>query len=571
MYIITYSAILVTACFLFYRFLLQRETFYKLNRWYLTICLLLSFTVPFIPLPKSFSLGNGGEYISSMLKVTESESKLVSAVKQSDTQGAASQKAVVQSVGEASSSITGTYNLAFLLKCLFYLYIFGVIVFALKFLIQVTMLLYHSYSAKAIKDGRYRIVEINEDKAPCSFGNTIFINPEKYDFATYNQILMHEKIHINQKHTLDILLAEIALAIQWFNPFAWRYRKALEDNLEYLTDETILNTGDVEKKNYQLNLVRVSVPNYPLSITNNYNQSLIKKRITMMNSKKSSFHSTWKYFFVIPVFVFLILFLNKTEIKAQNSVSQNVNQNNANNMNQTNYNDAVKQVAEGNWEAGVNGNMVTFTFFDGKKETSKWQVTMACSVDELQVDAASNGFVLTRDAGKIIFKGSFSEPAASGSYSFIASSDFKDYIKGFGLDNIPDASLFYCVTTNINRNYMEYLKENGVHTVEPDFFKALGAQGVVIDELREYTDIIKQSGKSTVSLNLIMGMRNMGVNKKYVAELAAAGYSNLSPENYLALKTTGIDKAFIDSLNKSGDKNLSVELLISRKTIQYRN
>src|SRR6185436_1476440 len=105
---------------------------------------------------------------------------------------------------------------------------------------QAGVLLYKVYTKPVIKDGKFRIVEIDNDKAPCSFGNNIFINPAKYDLETYNQILLHEKIHIEQKHTFDLLLAEIVLIFQWFNPFAWQFRKELENNLEFFTDNKLL-------------------------------------------------------------------------------------------------------------------------------------------------------------------------------------------------------------------------------------------------------------------------------------------------------------------------------------------
>jgi hypothetical protein len=62
----------------------------------------------------------------------------------------------------------------------------------------------------------YRIVEVSGDKAPCSFANTIFINPEKYDWQTYEQILMHEKVHVQKGQTLELLLAEVILVFQWY-------------------------------------------------------------------------------------------------------------------------------------------------------------------------------------------------------------------------------------------------------------------------------------------------------------------------------------------------------------------
>ncbi len=167
--------------------------------------------------------------------------------------------------------------LVLVIQWVFYCYLFGVVLFGANFLVQLGVLLYQSYARPVIQDGRFRIVEVSGNRAPCSFGNTIFINPEIYDWETYNQILIHEKIHVSGRHTLDILLAEIAVVVQWFNPFVWLYRREVENNLEFLTDADVLLHQEVERSAYQLSLLRVCAPHLPFSITNNYNQSLLQK------------------------------------------------------------------------------------------------------------------------------------------------------------------------------------------------------------------------------------------------------------------------------------------------------
>src|SRR5476651_1186342 len=175
-----------------------------------------------------------------------------------------------------------------------------------------------------MRDGIYRIVELDSDKAPCSFGNNIFINPTKYDWETYNQILMHEKVHIQQGHSFDLITAELMLVLQWFNPFAWLYRRELESNLEFLTDQSVLTDNRVEPADYQLSLLKVSVPNFSMRITTNYNQSLLKKRIVMMNAKRSNIHTMWKYFMLMPLLGALVCGLNKPFIAQAQQKAQPV-------------------------------------------------------------------------------------------------------------------------------------------------------------------------------------------------------------------------------------------------------
>src|SRR4030095_13044662 len=86
----------------------------------------------------------------------------------------------------------------------------------------------------------------------------------KYEWETYNQILLHEKIHIRERHTIDLAIAELLLIFQWFNPFAWIYRREIESNLEFLTDDQLMQQKKVDKQRYQLSLVQVSAPHFPL-------------------------------------------------------------------------------------------------------------------------------------------------------------------------------------------------------------------------------------------------------------------------------------------------------------------
>ncbi|MEO6454112.1 MAG: M56 family metallopeptidase, partial [Ginsengibacter sp.] len=265
---ILYAALILTACLIFYKLLLQKETFFHLNRFVLLTCMMLAFILPVIHIPQQMSFRKA----SASINIISPEATVI--------------QANIRPLAEQNIHTTvepiqkdNTIKLGQVIACLIYLYWFGVIIFGLNFFIQAAVLLYKAYSHPVIKDGRFRIVEITGDKAPCSFGNSIFINPEKYDWVTYNQVLLHEKIHIEQKHTLDLLFAEIVLIFQWFNPFAWLWRKELESNLEFFTDNKLLQHDDVEKESYQLSLLKVAAPHFPLSLTTNYNQSLLKKRL----------------------------------------------------------------------------------------------------------------------------------------------------------------------------------------------------------------------------------------------------------------------------------------------------
>ncbi len=192
-------------------------------------------------------------------------------------------------------------------------YFLGVVVFTIAFLIQLLIVLRKRRGLEFIKDDGATIYEMKDDTPPFSFGNWIFINPTKYDGETFEQILAHEKLHVNQGHTLDKLLAELVVIIFWFNPFAWLLRSAIAKNLEYLTDAEMLKAGN-SRTSYQLSLVKVSVPQYGLNLTTNYNESFLKKRVTMMNIKKSSARSSWKYLLLLPFLLLSVITMNARQI-----------------------------------------------------------------------------------------------------------------------------------------------------------------------------------------------------------------------------------------------------------------
>jgi len=291
------AALLIAASLLFYKIWLGKETFYRLNRLILIFCLALSFTLPLIPVPQSWALLNdreNNEFVTGNRAVSNN-------IAADDAKG--NKDKVFTTIHEVPVTQRVIHWIS-------YLYWAGVIIFALNFLIQLAVLYLQAYRNAAVKDKIFRIVEINSNRPPCSFANNIFINPSNYDWDTYDQILVHEKVHVRQWHTMDIVLMQLVLMFQWFNPFAWLYRKELENNLEFLTDDCVLNQNSIPKESYQQNLVKVSAPYLSLGITINYNTSLLKKRIVMMNAKKSTVSTLWKYFFLVPVFVCLVCLIN---------------------------------------------------------------------------------------------------------------------------------------------------------------------------------------------------------------------------------------------------------------------
>jgi TonB family protein len=157
-----------------------------------------------------------------------------------------------------------------------------------------------------------------DDHPPFSFFNLIFINKNNSS-DDIDKIILHESVHVNQFHTLDILLVEIICIFHWFNPFIWLYKASFREIHEYLADEGVISKG-CDKKGYQTLMLSVATGINDWKPINNFN-SLIKKRMIMMSKQKSTNSSLIKYALVLPVIGILWLI---PSIKIEKSFAMNL-------------------------------------------------------------------------------------------------------------------------------------------------------------------------------------------------------------------------------------------------------
>jgi len=141
---------------------------------------------------------------------------------------------------------------------------------------------------------------IDGNGGPFSFWKNIYINPASYEVDELRSILQHEQVHTDELHTLDVLLAELSVIFYWFNPGVWLMRKAVRENIEFITDRNILQKG-IDSKQYQYSLLSVSVASTQPGIANHFNISTLKKRIMMMNAKRSSKAKLTRYALLVPI------------------------------------------------------------------------------------------------------------------------------------------------------------------------------------------------------------------------------------------------------------------------------
>lgn len=159
---------------------------------------------------------------------------------------------------------------------------------------------------KTTKINGIKIVSVDKDFSPFSFLNFIFINEKIISEHNMRRIIAHEIIHIKQYHTFDILLIELITVLQWFNPFVWPYKKSLQETHEFSADNGVIAQGFSTAK-YQLLMFEQHVGVRLFEFVNNFKQSQIKRRLTMMSKIKSRGTSKLKLLLIVPMAAFLLL------------------------------------------------------------------------------------------------------------------------------------------------------------------------------------------------------------------------------------------------------------------------
>jgi beta-lactamase regulating signal transducer with metallopeptidase domain len=272
-----------------YILFLRKETFFKANRLYLILGLISSFIFPLITFTKTVWVESQPVFFSESIG-TNSISI------------------------ENASPIEKTFNWN---EILFSAYLLISILVLMKILVEVVSFFKSIQNQDRKNEEKYTLINSSEHENPFSFFNFIVINPQKFSEEELSHILIHESIHVKQKHSLDVLFSRIICAILWINPVIWLYRKAIIQNLEYIADhETFLTINN--KHAYQKTLLKVVISNNQSAITNQFFQSLIKKRIVMLNTNQSHKKKSWKYAVILPFLIaFTLLFQIETVAQAK--------------------------------------------------------------------------------------------------------------------------------------------------------------------------------------------------------------------------------------------------------------
>src|SRR5688572_29058385 len=217
-------SISLTVVFLFYHFVLRRLTFYSWNRVYLVLYSLLSFFIPFID-------------ISVVLENNQwNEAGIVQWVP-------AFESPAVQTTAVINNSFSFTQIVQVIVLT-------GIAFMLVRFLIQLLSFRKMMRRASIIPVEGMKVYQVDEPIIPFSFGNSIFINSSLHNETELREIILHEFVHVKQRHSIDIIFSELLCLINWYNPFAWLIRIAIRQNLEFIADNQVLRNG-IDKKQYQ--------------------------------------------------------------------------------------------------------------------------------------------------------------------------------------------------------------------------------------------------------------------------------------------------------------------------------
>lgn len=282
--------------------LLEKETFHRLNRIIILGCLILSFIVPFIHFT-----GGTNPTVNMLRQAVQLPEIMI----------------------DGNGSEQSTWNLADIMICI---YIIGVVAIFTMTVVQTASLILRLRKCEQIADNRGNTIVLTDYTiSPFCFFHYIVMSRDDYA-NNRGFILTHEQEHIRLRHYIDLIILQVATIIQWFNPFVWLIGKNLKAIHEFEVDEAVLNKG-IDATQYQQFLVIKAVGNRLQPFANNLNKESLKRRIIMMNQKKSNRWMMLKALFVIPVATLAVsVFANTSDMssmaKAGNPTANSISTNN---------------------------------------------------------------------------------------------------------------------------------------------------------------------------------------------------------------------------------------------------
>ena len=282
------SSVCLALFYLFYRLLLSKETFHRFNRLALLGVLVLSCAVPFVEV----TVQEPSEMAQPFLSLEE------------------------MVVMEPIVALDETPMYFPWKELMLLAYVGGILFFLVRHLWSLGRMVRLLRTSRREKlEGGIVLFVHKEKVAPFSWMKMIAVSEEDLK-ENGKAILTHERAHIHNRHSWDLLLAEVCIFVQWFNPAAWLLKQELQTIHEYEADEWVIENG-IDAKTYQLLIIKKAVGARLYSIANSFNHSSLKKRITMMIKKKSNPWARMKYLYVLPLAAIAVAAFARPEVSNQ--------------------------------------------------------------------------------------------------------------------------------------------------------------------------------------------------------------------------------------------------------------
>lgn len=281
------SSLVMAVMYLFYSVLLKGDTHFKWNRVYLLLSMLLSLILPLIQIEflKPVAIPQMSVLLAPFT-VNHEYARLI----------------------QPSFSLSEQF--------IFFLYLLGVTFFLVRFFGNIR------YLIRLIRNGERKtihglnVVYVNKPISPFSFFNLVLL-PRNMNELEHDMILQHEKTHVIQLHSFDLICFELLGILLWFNPFVYLMRRSMKSIHEFLADQGVVTSGQEVVHYQQLLFTHISGLNQnQFSLTNNFNYSMLKNRIIMMTKKRSNPISKGKYILVLPMIAFFIVFFSTSGIQS---------------------------------------------------------------------------------------------------------------------------------------------------------------------------------------------------------------------------------------------------------------
>ena len=292
------SGVCLSLFYLFYRLLLSKETFYRFNGIALFGILVFSLLLPLIEVTKAPQ----NEINQAVLTI---EQLLVMAENHQETQ--------VTTVVEGDDLVDTWRSPVHWIEIVLLFYIAGIFFLVCRNVYSLFRLVRLMNTAQRRQIDKHTVLLVHDrNVAPFSWMKFVVISRTDLE-ENGREILIHECAHIRKHHSWDLLIADICIFFQWFNPGAWLLKQELQNIHEYEADEAVINEG-INARDYQLLLIKKAVGTRLYSMANSFNHSKLKKRITMMLKEKSNPWARLKYLYVLPLATIAVTAFARPEI-----------------------------------------------------------------------------------------------------------------------------------------------------------------------------------------------------------------------------------------------------------------